>query len=209
MSDLPQGLPELPDITDKQLDNLMYFCANAVEDPEGNIHLPKSREKMESLKASALRNETAGVSTVEEALHRIANSDIIKWDADTQEEYEREFMPWAKQIAKEALIHPPEAVKAAPAANPVEGYEIEHEGQKTFVRTDSPIIEAAPADDAGEDIKDEFRGDDLELVENIKAIIHISDSGIASHPLGGHARTLLASSAIRLSALIAADRRGK
>lgn len=44
-----------------------------------------------------------GCSKAEEALHRIAASDIIKWDADTQEEYEREFMPWAKQIAKEAL----------------------------------------------------------------------------------------------------------
>lgn len=38
-----------------------------------------------------------------EALHRIANTDIIKLDADTREEYEREFLPWAQKLAREAL----------------------------------------------------------------------------------------------------------
>jgi hypothetical protein len=45
----------------------------------------------------------ARAPTMSEALHRIANADIIKWDADTQEEYEREFLPWAQKLAHEAL----------------------------------------------------------------------------------------------------------
>lgn len=44
-----------------------------------------------------------GVSKMEEALHRIAHMDVIKWDADTHAEFEREFLPWAQAIAREAL----------------------------------------------------------------------------------------------------------
>ena len=48
-------------------------------------------------------------------------------------------------------------------------------------------------------IKDEFRGDDAHLCQSIKALIELSDDGILSTQLGGHARNLLAASYHRLS----------
>jgi hypothetical protein len=37
------------------------------------------------------------------ALHQIAGADIIKWDAESQEEFEGLFLPWAQKIARDAL----------------------------------------------------------------------------------------------------------
>ena len=57
------------------------------------------------------------------------------------------------------------------------------------------------------DLVDTFRGTNAQMVSNIEALIDLSDQGALSpHPLGGHARELLASAAVRLRQLDEADR---
>lgn len=47
---------------------------------------------------------------------------------------------------------------------------------------------------------DDFNGDNASLVRSIEALISLSDKGaLVPHGLGGHARTLLAAAAVRLS----------
>lgn len=49
-------------------------------------------------------------------------------------------------------------------------------------------------------IFDDFRGDDAHLARSIKALINLNDAGaLAPHGVGGHGRSLLAASAVRLS----------
>lgn len=48
-------------------------------------------------------------------------------------------------------------------------------------------------------LKDEFRGDDKSLIENIKALLDLDAAGVlVPHGIGGHARTLLGAAAVRL-----------
>jgi hypothetical protein len=66
------------------------------------LHNPKT---IAALKKLQEKIEQKTINQLTYALHRIATADMIKWDSDTKEEFQREFQPWAQQIAKDALLN--------------------------------------------------------------------------------------------------------
>jgi len=55
-------------------------------------------------------------------------------------------------------------------------------------------------------LEDTFKGDTLHLIDDIDALVEMSDKGVlAPHGLGGHARTLLSAAAVRLLTYTAQD----
>ena len=55
-------------------------------------------------------------------------------------------------------------------------------------------------------LEDTFKGDTLNLIDCIDALVEMSDKGVlVPHGLGGHARTLLCAAAIRLLTYTAQD----
>jgi len=64
------------------------------------LHTPETLAAFQKLQDEI---EQKSINQLTYALHRIATVDMIKWDADTEEEFQREFLPWAQQIARDAL----------------------------------------------------------------------------------------------------------
>ena len=64
------------------------------------LHTPETLAAFQKMQDEI---EQKSINQLTYALHRIATADMIKWDADTEEEFQREFLPWAQQIARDAI----------------------------------------------------------------------------------------------------------